>query len=68
MIICFRYYKTLYVIFAMIIPVFVPVYYWNESLWNSFFINFFARYIVLLNITWCVNSVAHMFGTRPYDK
>jgi len=26
------------------------------------------RYVVILNATWCVNSVCHMFGTRPYNK
>ncbi|KAK6627834.1 hypothetical protein RUM44_010313 [Polyplax serrata] len=63
-----KYYKPLYILIAMMIPVFTPVYFWNEILWKSVFINFFCRYILLLNITWCVNSVAHMFGTRPYDK
>lgn len=22
----------------------------------------------MLNITWCVNSVAHIYGHKPYDK
>ena len=26
------------------------------------------RYTFALNITWCVNSVAHMWGNKPYDK
>ena len=26
------------------------------------------RYILLLHFTWLVNSVAHMWGNRPYDK
>ncbi|KAL0274878.1 UNVERIFIED_CONTAM: hypothetical protein PYX00_002905 [Menopon gallinae] len=63
-----KYYKPLYFVIAMLIPVLTPVYLWNESFVRSVFINFFGRYILLLNITWCVNSVAHMFGTKPYDK
>ena len=26
------------------------------------------RYVIVLNITWTVNSIAHMWGNRPYDK
>jgi stearoyl-CoA desaturase (delta-9 desaturase) len=27
-----------------------------------------ARYVSLLNATWSVNSIAHLWGMRPYDK
>lgn len=62
------FYKSLYVVFAMALPVVVPVYFWNESYINSFFISYFTRYIMLLHITWSVNSAAHLYGTRPFDK
>lgn len=26
------------------------------------------RYVLVLNATWLVNSAAHMFGNRPYDR
>ncbi|KAK2115925.1 hypothetical protein P7K49_006551 [Saguinus oedipus] len=26
------------------------------------------RYTISLNVTWLVNSAAHMYGNRPYDK
>ena len=26
------------------------------------------RYVIVLNITWTVNSIAHMWGNKPYDK
>ncbi|CAH1405205.1 unnamed protein product [Nezara viridula] len=63
-----RYYKTLYTLCAIIIPVIIPWYFWNEDIINSLFICYFARYTLQLNFTWCVNSVAHMFGNKPYDK
>lgn len=25
-------------------------------------------YCILLNATWCVNSVCHLFGTRPWNS
>lgn len=26
------------------------------------------RYVIMLHATWCVNSVCHMFGSRPYNN
>lgn len=26
------------------------------------------RYVLSLNFTWLVNSAAHIWGNRPYDK
>jgi stearoyl-CoA desaturase (Delta-9 desaturase) len=41
--------------------------YFGEHFYVAWWGNFF-RYVSLLNATWCVNSVAHMYGTKPYDK
>ncbi|XP_077285421.1 acyl-CoA Delta-9 desaturase-like [Arctopsyche grandis] len=63
-----NYYYLLYFIFAVYVPVAIPVYFWNES-WNvSLFVNYFFRYVNVLHTTWCVNSVAHSFGNKPFDK
>ncbi|XP_037956475.1 acyl-CoA desaturase isoform X2 [Teleopsis dalmanni] len=48
--------------------VFIPWYYWNESMWCSFWINFNFRFCCTLNVAFFVNSVAHMWGRKPYDK
>ncbi|XP_008550318.1 acyl-CoA Delta-9 desaturase [Microplitis demolitor] len=64
--------KKLYIpLFALLtigLPVCVPWYFWNESLWTSFWVNFNFRFCVTLNIAFFVNSVAHIWGQRPYDK
>lgn len=26
------------------------------------------RYVIAINLNWCVNSVSHYFGKKPYDK
>jgi len=28
----------------------------------------FTSYASMLNATWCVNSICHMFGSRPYNS
>nr|XP_022904663.1 acyl-CoA desaturase 2-like [Onthophagus taurus]XP_022904664.1 acyl-CoA desaturase 2-like [Onthophagus taurus] len=62
------FYKPMYVLFALAIPIAVPVYLWNENYYDALFVVYFARYILTLNITWLVNSAAHLYGTKPYDK
>ncbi|XP_047504459.1 stearoyl-CoA desaturase 4-like [Pieris napi] len=62
-----KYYWYLYGLIAFFIPVIVP-WYMGETFKNSLLVCYFARYILQLNGTWLVNSAAHLYGTRPYDK
>ncbi|XP_058922979.1 stearoyl-CoA desaturase 5 isoform X1 [Kogia breviceps] len=63
-----KYYKITVVLMCFMVPTLVPWCIWGESLWNSYFLASILRYTVSLNVTWLVNSVAHMYGNRPYDK
>lgn len=63
-----KYYKTSVLIMCFLMPTFIPWYCWGEGLWNSYFLASILRYTVSLNVTWLVNSAAHMYGNRPYDK
>lgn len=63
-----RLYVPLFALLVIAIPVGVPWYFWNETLWNSFWVNFNFRFCVTLNIAFFVNSVAHMWGQKPYDR
>jgi stearoyl-CoA desaturase (delta-9 desaturase) len=40
---------------------------WGDSMWNGFLIGGVLRYAILLNATWCVNSVVHHWGAKPYN-
>lgn len=53
---------------CFLVPTVVPWYFWEESLVRAFFICATLRYVTTLNVTWCVNSVAHMWGNKPYDE
>lgn len=61
-------YKLCYIIFSLILPTSVPVYFWNEDPIVALFCCFFCRTVIQLNGTWLVNSAAHLYGTRPFDK
>ncbi|XP_049870765.1 acyl-CoA Delta-9 desaturase-like isoform X2 [Pectinophora gossypiella] len=63
-----RYYYYLYVPLSIILPVWVPVRYFGESIRTSFLVAYIFRWMTSLHGTWLVNSAAHLYGTRPYDK
>lgn len=63
-----KHYLTLMPIIAFVIPALPPYFMWGYSMPASFFICSLLRYTVSLHFTWLVNSAAHMWGTRPYDK
>ncbi|XP_054156835.1 acyl-CoA desaturase 1-like [Oppia nitens] len=62
-----RYYRSMALVFGVIVPTLIPIMFWSETLYNSFFVCFIFRYIYTLNNTWLVNSAAHLWGNRPYD-
>ncbi|XP_077999475.1 acyl-CoA desaturase-like [Glandiceps talaboti] len=62
-----RIYLPAMVMICFILPATIPTY-WGETKWNAFFVCALLRYAVTLHNTWCVNSVAHMFGNKPYDQ
>jgi stearoyl-CoA desaturase (delta-9 desaturase) len=61
------YYWLFYLVFTVFIPIAIPVYFWNE-LWLYSFYAYVGRYVSTLHMTWFVNSTAHMFGAKPYNK
>lgn len=63
-----RYYLLLMPLFCFILPTVIPVVCWNETWTNAYFVPTILRYVFTLNMTWCVNSVAHLIGSRPYDR
>jgi stearoyl-CoA desaturase (delta-9 desaturase) len=52
---------------CFLLPAVIAKYGWGENFWNGFFVAGALRYVFVLHCTWCVNSVAHLIGTRPYD-
>ncbi|KAI1280784.1 Delta(9)-fatty-acid desaturase fat-7 [Halotydeus destructor] len=63
-----EHYNAMYFVFALGLPVAGPVVLWAESWATSFLLAYVVRYLVTLHLTWFVNSAAHMWGDRPYNR
>ncbi|XP_017102661.3 acyl-CoA Delta-9 desaturase-like [Drosophila bipectinata] len=63
-----KHYYILMPLACFIMPTVIPMLCWNESLECSLFVATLFRWCLQLNMTWLVNSAAHKFGGRPYDK
>ncbi|XP_053612272.1 acyl-CoA Delta-9 desaturase isoform X1 [Plodia interpunctella] len=63
-----KYYLILMPLTCFILPTVIPVYFWGETWNNAFFVAALFRYAFILNVTWLVNSAAHKWGDKPYDK
>ena len=49
-------------------PAAVPYYFWDERPLYAIAICSALRYVIALHATWLVNSAAHLWGMKPYDK
>lgn len=63
-----KYYLILMPLLCFVLPTVIPVYLWGETWTNAWFVATMFRYCFILNVTWCVNSAAHKWGDKPYDK
>lgn len=63
-----NYYLRLIIFISIIIPTCIPWLWFGETLAVSFLFGSVYRYIVSLHITWLINSAAHLYGMKPFDK
>ena len=62
-----RWYLYMMPFCCFILPVLPPWLVFSESLWYSWNIAV-GKYCLSLHCTWTVNSIAHIWGMKPYDK
>ncbi|KAI1709695.1 delta(9)-fatty-acid desaturase fat-7 [Ditylenchus destructor] len=62
-----RHFTILCLIFCYLVPTIVPVFLWKETPFVALLTAGFFRYCVALHCTYCINSVSHTFGYRPYN-
>ncbi|XP_061396388.1 acyl-CoA Delta-9 desaturase [Musca vetustissima] len=63
-----KYYFVIMPICCFVLPALFPYYYLGSSLKVCFFVGSMLRYCISLHGTWLVNSAAHFYGMKPYDK
>lgn len=62
-----KYFLFLMPFVCFVFPTVIPMVFWNETFKNAYCLNI-LRYVLCLHATWLVNSAAHMWGSKPYDK
>lgn len=62
-----KHYIKLVILCSLILPTLAPMYLWNENLQNAYFLNT-LRHILSVHFTGLINSAAHMWGSKPYNK
>ena len=60
-----QHYLMLAVLFCYFVPAFLGSFLFSSAL-KGFWIGGVFRHVWVLHMTWCVNSVAHLWGSRPY--
>ncbi|CAH1381448.1 hypothetical protein MTP99_005385 [Tenebrio molitor] len=63
-----KYYIILTPLLTFALPAIVPWYFWNEYPSVCWYTVAVLRYLLTLHGTWLVNSAAHIWGVKPYDK
>lgn len=61
-------YVPLFILISIVMPTLVPYYVWNEDLIISFFMSAVLRTVVVVHHLFTVNSIAHIWGLRPYNR
>ncbi|XP_076686921.1 acyl-CoA Delta-9 desaturase isoform X2 [Andrena cerasifolii] len=62
-----KYYEIIMLSMCFVLPTLVPVYVWGETWYISIHAGI-IRYVWSLHATFIVNSFAHMWGNRPYNR
>ncbi|XP_055943916.1 acyl-CoA Delta(11) desaturase-like isoform X1 [Argiope bruennichi] len=63
-----KYYHPMWILFCFILPTIIPVYFWEEKWVDAYCVAAVLKYMLQLHSVFCINSVAHMYGYRPFDK
>nr|AGO45843.1 acyl-CoA desaturase HvirKPVE [Heliothis virescens] len=62
-----KYYLWVVPFLTVLTPIYIPTL-WGETKMVALFVCLFLRYIMTVHAFFIVNSVAHKWGTKPYDK
>lgn len=63
-----KHYIPLVITACFVLPTVIPWLGWGENAVTALLVAGFLRYSVVLHVTWCVNSLAHWVGSKPFDR
>lgn len=63
-----KYFIPLKVMLCFVLPTWLHMAVCGETLRIAIMAQVFVRYALSLNFTWLVNSAAHLYGDKPFDK
>uniref|UniRef100_A0A8D9F423 Acyl-CoA desaturase n=1 Tax=Cacopsylla melanoneura TaxID=428564 RepID=A0A8D9F423_9HEMI len=63
-----RHYPKLVLFISFFLPTIIPMLFWGETLSNAWHVSTILRIVVNLNAAFVINSFAHMYGQKPYEK
>lgn len=62
-----KYYYILMPLLSFVLPISISYFIFGESLRIAWYANM-LRYVILLHVTWSINSVSHLWGNKPFEK
>lgn len=62
-----RTYFPLMLLLCFVLPTWLPMRYWAESYLVAFEVCVALRHVIVLNLSFLINSYAHLIGHRKYD-
>ncbi|XP_032666234.1 acyl-CoA Delta(11) desaturase-like [Odontomachus brunneus] len=63
-----KFYHILFFVLGLLLPMYVPVTYWDESFWYTFFVIGATRLMITTHISWLVNSALSVWGLQKEDR
>lgn len=63
-----RFYWFLYPILFVLLPINAPLEYWGDTVQAAIFVAFSLRYLIVLNVSWLINSAHFVWGLDKNHK
>uniref|UniRef100_A0A182IXB6 Fatty acid desaturase domain-containing protein n=1 Tax=Anopheles atroparvus TaxID=41427 RepID=A0A182IXB6_ANOAO len=63
-----RFYWLLYLVLFVLLPINAPLEYWGDTVQAAIFVAFSLRYLIVLNVSWLINSAHFIWGLDKSHK
>ncbi|KAK4883139.1 hypothetical protein RN001_006458 [Aquatica leii] len=63
-----KYYKILYMLLVIILPLYIPMAYWNETVVRAGTVAGWMRYGIILHFSWLIHSATTILGLKKGER